>query len=135
MKLEELEKKYKELGEEIDRLKACKKGFRSGDTYYFVNPSAIIACNPWTDHYVDKDRFKAGNAFKTEEEARASLIYQIMNSKYHYWMPGVSLEESKPDSKPDGLEYFDTNDHKWLEARYKPSMWLWDFYRWPKEAV
>lgn len=69
-KLEELEKKYKELGEEIERLKG-KSGERwradyEGEYWYIDGDIQLDNDKNWG---CDEYRFNIGNYFKTEEEA------------------------------------------------------------------
>ena len=39
---------------------------------------------------VDNELYKAGNYFRTEEEAKKSNIYKVLNSEYEYYFAGVS---------------------------------------------
>lgn len=73
-KLQELEKKYKELGEEIERLKnECKvwkpkehEEFYTVSGYGKVGDCEFNSHNPFTKGYVEM-----GNCFKTKAEAEA----------------------------------------------------------------
>lgn len=69
-KLETLEKKYKELGEEIERLKngqAHKPKY--AEKYLFISPSGGLMSSVWHGNAVDVRRYAIGNVFKTQEEA------------------------------------------------------------------
>lgn len=72
-KLEELEKKYKELGEEIERLKSEKENElgkpEHGDAYWFISHSGEVKPSIWYGDVTDEIRYELGNVFKTEEEA------------------------------------------------------------------
>ena len=71
--LEELEKKYKELGEEIDKLKAEKENEpwkpKDGERYWFVSHSGGEESTIWDGVPVDVRMYELGNVFKTKEEA------------------------------------------------------------------
>src|SRR5574344_1862394 len=69
-KLEELKKKYKELGEEIERLKeeqAHKPKY--GEDYSFIRYDNEVISNIWYADDIDEARYELGNAFRTQEEA------------------------------------------------------------------
>lgn len=69
-KLEELKKKYKELGEEIERLKeeqAHKPKY--GEDYWFIRYDNEVISNIWYADDIDEARYKLGNVFRTQEEA------------------------------------------------------------------
>lgn len=73
-KLDELKKKYEELGKEIKRL---EKGGRwrgeKGDTYYFIHNNGHVYTSYEGDDSIDDFRYKIRNYFKTEEEAQEHL--------------------------------------------------------------
>src|SRR5574344_1758580 len=69
-KLEELKKKYKELGEEIERLKeeqAHKPKY--GEEYWFIRYDNEVISNIWYADDIDEARYELGNVFSTREEA------------------------------------------------------------------
>ena len=69
-KIEELEKKYKELGEEIERLKKEQEHKpRYKEKYWFISLSNGVLSCLWFDDLIDKTRYELGNVFKTKEEA------------------------------------------------------------------
>ena len=43
--------------------------------YYYVGNSGYVHGATWTDDYFDSDRFKIGNGFQTEEEAKRVVEY------------------------------------------------------------
>lgn len=72
-KLEELEKRCKELGEEIERLKNEGKRWKpkNRETYYCVGTNSTIQTYTWSGVSYDERIYDFGNCFKTEEEAEA----------------------------------------------------------------
>lgn len=72
-KLKELEQKYKELGEEIERLKNQGKAWKpeEDDVYYCVYPNGCTEYHTWRDDEYDIGVYEIGNCFETEEEAEA----------------------------------------------------------------
>lgn len=75
--LEELKKKYEELGKEIERLekeKSCKRWrAEQRQSYYFVDEDGDINSVYDQDDITDRYNFKTRNYFKTEEEAQRHL--------------------------------------------------------------
>ncbi len=73
-KLDELEKKYQELGAEIKKLKA-EKGVvewpKAGYGYYYVTSDVGIACFPWWGREHQMHHLASGNVHRTKEEAEA----------------------------------------------------------------
>ena len=84
-KLDELKKKYEELGKEIEKLEKNKRCRVENDCDYFlVKDYGEIKLD--TEYYdeVDDYRYKTRNYFKTEEEAQAYLdnlntYYELMD--------------------------------------------------------
>lgn len=86
--IEELEKKYKELGEKIEKLKNKKKCKRwrgkKGDVYYCVDNWGYISKNIDHRSIVSDYNYKTRNYFKTEEEAKQhfdniTTYYELMD--------------------------------------------------------
>lgn len=86
--LEELEIKYKELGEKIENLKNKKKCKRlraeNHSIYYFINDYGNISFKTENHINIDDFRYKTRNYFKTREEAQEHLdnintYYDLMN--------------------------------------------------------
>ena len=75
--LEELEKKYEELGKEIERLKNEKKNVRwraeTQEHYYYINSVVTTDDDIEDDYDADIDRYNTGNYFKTREQAEKQL--------------------------------------------------------------
>lgn len=83
-KLEELEKKYKELGEEIERLKSQSGERWRGEymeDYYLIDDSGEILCDDDEGTNIDDFRFNTRNYFKTEEEAEKVLNKTLIYNK------------------------------------------------------
>lgn len=107
-KLEELEKKYKELGEEIERLK-CKSAERwradYGCEYFYIDDDGDIQSEQDNDWGCDEYRFNIGNYFKTEEEACKVLDKILIYNKLKDL--ALKLNEGKTiDWKDDTQEKF-----------------------------
>ena len=85
--LEELEKKYKELGEEIERLKNKKneRGRVPKDSeYYYINDCGEVSSSAEYYDSVDNFRYFTGNYFFTQDGAKKHLdriktYYQLKN--------------------------------------------------------
>jgi len=73
MNLKELEHKYKEMGEEIERLKnqPNKKRWRAekDEKYYLITWTGVVHFDYENDDRVDNYQYGTGNYFRTEEEA------------------------------------------------------------------
>lgn len=75
-RLQELEKKYEELGEEIEKLKAEEnnaKGWKPEyeESYWTVGSDGDIWHDTWLDVDEDEANYEMGNCFKTEVEGVA----------------------------------------------------------------
>lgn len=83
-KLEELEKKYKELGEEIEKLKA-QSGVRCrcdlGCEYFYIDDDGDIQSVDDNDWGCDEIKFDMGNYFKTKDEAYKVLDKVLIYNK------------------------------------------------------
>lgn len=85
--LEELERKYEELGKEIERIKKAKnKRWRAEESeeYYCVNTNGKIKYFTENNDAVDDYYYKIRNYFKTREEAQRHLdnintYYELMD--------------------------------------------------------
>lgn len=97
MKLEELEKKYEELGAEIERLKEQgDKPFEIDDGYYVITSVGDVVLYKYRDDKIDRYRIATGNAFRTKEDAE--LYLEIQNRAIELrgdWRPdwGDRLQE------------------------------------------
>lgn len=68
MSLRELEAKYKELGEEIERIKADSAWPKSGDTYWVIGVRGQVFQGLCRNDSYDVDCVAIGNIFRTKEE-------------------------------------------------------------------
>ena len=122
-KLEELEKKYKELGEEIERLKGKSverwRAEYEGE-YWFLDDSGDIIEEDDSDWSCDCYRYQIGNYFKTKEEALKYsdkiLIYNRLKDLALKYNKGEKLDWSNGNQKKFYI-YFD-NQAKRLEYAY-----------------
>ena len=107
-KLEELEKKYKELGEEIERLK-CKSAERwraeCGENYYFIDDCGEVYPDEDEDLDSDDHRYLTGNYFKNEEEAEKVLNKILIYNK----LRNLALRLNKGEA----INWNDNNQKKW----------------------
>lgn len=75
--LQELEQKYKELGEQIEKLKKneskkrCRKS--EDEEYYYIDDWCDVRYTTEDNSDVDKSRFEMRNYFNTKEEAKKVL--------------------------------------------------------------
>lgn len=95
MKLEELEKKYEELGKEIDKLKKSgKKRWRAEKNgyYYYIGGDGIVYVSE--DKYGNIDNFKylSGNYYKTEEEGERAVRRNLLIQKYKDFIDEITEE-------------------------------------------
>lgn len=89
-----------------------------GNTYYYVTPTKKIHESTEIRTLGDKARWECGNYFRTEEDAKNSLIYFALNSEYEYWVPGVGDHKNVPE----WAEYLDeATARRWPKSSYKGS--------------
>lgn len=110
--LEELKKKYAELGEEIERLEKSKtKRWRAekGGVFFWIdsNNDTWICCED--NCIADDKRYKSGNYFKTEEEAQAEaerrIIYQELSDLALELNNGVEIDWKNRGQQKYSLVY------------------------------
>lgn len=72
-KLEELKQKYKELGEEIEKLEKQGKVWTPAEQekYWIINTNGEVDWQYWGNDDYDKPRYQLGDCFRTKEEAEA----------------------------------------------------------------
>ena len=107
-KLEELEKKYEELGKEIEKLKSqsgerCRADF--GCEYWYIDDGGDIISDDDNDWGCDEHRFNIGNYFKTEEEALKYVDKILIYNKLK------DLAERLNDGET--INWNDSNQQKW----------------------
>jgi len=123
--LEVLRNKIKEIEEGLLKAEGRWRAGYSGD-YWLVDDDGEAVSSEEVFADVDDNRYAAGNYFKSEEDAEASLIYKVLNDKWHYWVAGVN---DKPDEVPEGCEYY--NGVCWVKGIAPVSSWLGFNRRWP----
>ena len=129
----------KELEVLRNKIKEIEEGLLNGDgpwrakeygDYWLVHTDGYLENTVDMVLDIDYYRYKVGNYFQTEEDAMASLIYKVLNDKWHYWVAGVT---DLPDSIPDGCEVIDSISRLWkAEANNCPTQWNNSPRRWLK---
>lgn len=108
--LEELKKKYKELGEEIERLENQKKNKRwranKYETYYYISDQGCTYGGLEANYNIDTFRYKIRNYFKTEEEAQEHLD----NINTYYELKDLANELNDGEE----IDWNDLNQIKYL---------------------
>lgn len=80
-----------------------------GENYYYVSSRGkVIYCQDIRG-VTAKKNYAKGNYFETEEQARASAIFFILNDKYEYSFPWM---EDKPEV-PEVYEYWTEPYNEW----------------------
>lgn len=106
--LEELEKKYEELGKEIERLKKDKaKRWRANrdEQYYVIGNYGYVANSSENGTDIDTGRYEIGNYFKTREEAEKAL--EKIEIKQELEDLALELNNRKE------IDWNDENQHKY----------------------
>ena len=129
-KTEELEKQLAELKAIIETPDTSELVFKPhiGEEYCFVRHSGSLEEEENEGSPFDGRLIDIGNCFRTEEDARNSAKYYIMNSEYDYWFPWSG--QPKPKVLPKGLEYWDENTRSWEKTLYDLCTYL--IYRWKR---
>jgi hypothetical protein len=128
-KLADTERELAELRAIIEAPESNRWTPREGEGFSIIKGSGNVGRVMKVESSDDIQRMVAnGNCFKTDEEAMESLKYVILNSKYDYWIPGVS--KCKPDFEPKGLEHLFNN--AWGPAGGKVEDWHSLPYRWKR---
>ena len=94
---------------------------------YYVDRDGYVKYTNHRDHLI-LDFTKLGNCFRTEEDAKNSAKYYIMNSEYDYWFPWT--KQPKPAVVPKGLEFW--NNGSW-ERQDSYFIFPQHVYRWKRE--
>ena len=104
-KLEESTAKLKEMKAEIERLEngwEMKCPYKEENEYWFIYDN-VVDWEYWEDTSLDKERFKAGNAFPTEEAAELEAKRRNLLARFNSfrdecnngWKPDWSNHERK----------------------------------------
>ena len=118
-----LESLKTEEPKEVKRWRAEKLG-----EYWFINLVGSISVQRETLTTTDNLCYNTGNYFKTEEEAKSSTLYHVMNSEYFYWFPDMP----KLKEIPKNCERYSLWDRWIAEDEEEPSEWQSIIRRWPK---
>ena len=113
MKKQEIHQRIHNLEEELAELKHLldqpEGRWRAeiGGYYCYMAGSGAILNDNDNRLSTDERRYKTGNYFQTEEQAKASNIYKILNDPYEYFIAGVS--DNWDDVPKDGsAEWYHT---------------------------
>ena len=137
MKKTEAKEQLEKLQVEVDRLREIveqedKKPWRAeiGNMYCYVNDNGHISSSAEFFHSCDTIKYAKGNYFQTKEEAEGSLIYEVLNGKWHYWVADVN---DKPWLIPEDCEVLSSG--RWIKERNNTTkVWNNSTRRWPKHS-
>lgn len=117
----------------VEELEGKPKRWRAekGGVYSFVVGSGEVSRDNEEGWDCDNEKYNSGNYFKTEADAKNSLIYKVLNSKYDYWIPGMEME--KPVKTPEGAEFY-VSGVGWESHEHNPDIWVSCVVRWPREV-
>jgi hypothetical protein len=133
--IDKLEATIKEAQFQIEELKKPKSNQwkpEEGEVVYYLELDGKVAPFVRGKAYGSQNRIiDSGNYFKTEEDAKNSLKFLVMNSEYDYWISGVST--TKPTFEPKGLEYLVHGSEKWASTGTRCCRWSGcTNYRWKR---
>jgi len=130
-RLSELEKKYEELGKEIDNLKNEDERWRprNGDQYWCFDTSGDVFGMKWENDMGDNTRFIFGNVFKTKGDAEDHV--ECLKSIANAWMPnegdkGFSVDaygNIEDDIYMELLDYSDAYIGAWHKTEESAKKW------------
>ena len=115
MKKQEINQRIHNLEEELAELKHLldqpEGRWRAnfGGRYFFIDGDWDVASSSQDGIKIDDLRHSKGNYFQTEEQAKASNIYKILNDPYEYYFAGVS-DNWDDVPKDDSAEWYDFGD-------------------------
>ena len=78
---------------------------KKGEVYYYINDCNVSIADFWNNVYVDKDRWKIGNIFKTEKEAD----FAKEKAKVKRELERYALEHNDPDYSGNDYYYIIMN--------------------------
>lgn len=114
--LEELKKKYEELGKEIERLEnQSDVNWRAGlnEMYFYINEYGDIYYEFENDSEFDDNAYKTGNYFKTEEQAEKILekikIYVKLKRVAEKLNNGQKIDWNNNEQKKYYISFFEGN--------------------------
>ena len=123
--LEELKKKYEELGKEIEKLEKQKENIRwradLGENYYIISTSGTIIISREEKDEIDNLRYNTRNYFKTEEEAEMYLA----NISTYYELMDLANELNNGEeidwengNQPKYFFYYDIRNNELIQSAY-----------------
>lgn len=74
-KIEKMENEIKNLKDEINKQEEPERRWKPkmGRIYWFIDSDGSIFYSYWDDAIIDNSRYKLGNIFKTQEEAKFAI--------------------------------------------------------------
>ena len=131
-KTEELEKQLAELKAIIEAPETSELVFKPEEDqrYHVLTELGEIGDYCFFDDSIDSRFLEIGNCFRTEEDAKNSAKYYIMNSEYDYWFPWSG--QPKPKVLPKGLEAWNQSKFtsEWNKTKTKNMVDV--VYRWKR---
>jgi hypothetical protein len=138
--IDELEGDIDDINEEIEELKRKLEAIpetwkpKAGQIVWYVTEAGMASSLIWKHSAKVKALWKVGNIFKCELDAKRSLYYVALNSKYHYYIANMNMHESIIPVKID-IEYSNNCDEPW--RKNDEGLGLYDYcydHRWLKVA-
>ncbi len=113
-RIHNLEEELAELKHLLDQPEGRWRAEEGGLFYRLYGSGGIHSETETGCDYCDQLHF-TGNYFQTEEQAKASNIYKILNSEYEYYFAGVSDNWDDVPKDKRLIEWFDSEDGNWCE--------------------
>lgn len=110
--LEELKKKYEELGQKINELENNLKNKNNRSRvnhhckYYYINGYSEIASDEENNLALDENRYNIGNYFKTKEQAEKALRKILIYTKLKDLANRLSEEDPVDWSNSDQDKFY-----------------------------
>ncbi len=128
-RIHNLEEELAELKHLLDQPEGRWRAEEGGLFYRLYGSGGIHSETETGCDYCDQLHF-TGNYFQTEEQAKASNIYKILNSEYEYYFAVVS--DHFDDIPRDGsVEYYDCYSYSWHYCSAS-CIYQTNNYRWKK---
>lgn len=115
--LEELKKKYEELGQKINELENNLKNKNNRSRvnlhckYYYINGYVEIASDEENNLALDENRYNIGNYFKTKEQAEKALRKILIYVKLKDLADRLSEKDPVDWSNSDQYKFYIYYDH------------------------
>lgn len=121
--IEELDKQRLELQHELEfEKKKIEYPFEYTATYWRLNSEGTVLPDSWHNCDYDKNCFKLGNAFNTEQEALKELDRRILLTRFRQFRDKCN-GDWKPES--DEVKYYIFLKHKNFSVS---SNMMWEFF-------